>query len=171
MRGVWEIFFPINIKHMAVIGVDLGGTKVAAAIFDHFGNIKAKEVRLLDGAQGDKVGKLVSEVILSLMEGNPRQHIKAIGVCVPTTLSPISTSNFASFGSSISMREPNLIKPNGLFCSACSPTFTYDTMRRATAPAIWQNNTSTPFFVSTTVVVRSLSVEDFGCQATRNLPG
>ena len=83
MRGVWEIFFPINIKHMAVIGVDLGGTKVAAAIFDHFGNIKAKEVRLLDGAQGDKVGKLVSEVILSLMEGNPRQHIKAIGVCVP----------------------------------------------------------------------------------------
>ena len=83
MRGVWEIFFPINIKHMAVIGVDLGGTKVAAAIFDHFGNIKAKEMRLLDGAQGDKVGKLVSEVILSLMEGNPRQHIKAIGVCVP----------------------------------------------------------------------------------------
>ena len=68
---------------MAVIGVDLGGTKIAAAIFDHFGNIKAKEVRLLEGAQGDKVGKLVNEVILSLMEGNPRQNIKAIGVCVP----------------------------------------------------------------------------------------
>ena len=68
---------------MAVIGVDLGGTKIAAAIFDHFGNIKAKEVRLLDGAEGDKVGKLVTQTILSLMEGNPRQHIKAIGVCVP----------------------------------------------------------------------------------------
>ena len=72
-------------KHtvMAVIGVDLGGTKIAAAIFDHFGNIKAKEVRLLNGAEGDKVGKLVTQTILSLMEGNPRQHIKAIGVCVP----------------------------------------------------------------------------------------
>ena len=68
---------------MAVIGVDLGGTKIAAAIFDHFGNIKAKEVRLLNGAEGDKVGKLVTQTILSLMEGNPRQHIKAIGVCVP----------------------------------------------------------------------------------------
>ncbi len=68
---------------MAVIGVDLGGTKVAAAIFDRLGNIKDKEVRLLSGAKGDKVGKLVSEVILTLMERNPRKHIKAIGVCVP----------------------------------------------------------------------------------------
>ena len=68
---------------MAVIGVDLGGTKVAAAIFDRLGNMKDKEVRLLCGAKGDKVGKLVSEVILALMERNPRRHVKAIGVCVP----------------------------------------------------------------------------------------
>ena len=78
-----ESLFPINYIYMAVIGVDLGGTKIAAAIFDNFGNIKAKQVRLLNGAHGDKVGKLVNEVILSLMEGNPRQHIKAIGICVP----------------------------------------------------------------------------------------
>ena len=57
-------------KHtvMAVIGVDLGGTKIAAAIFDHFGNMKAKEVRLLDGAEGDKVGKLVTQTILHQVE-------------------------------------------------------------------------------------------------------
>ncbi len=68
---------------MAVIGVDLGGTKVAAAIFDRFGNMKDKEVALLGGAQGDKVGKLVNEVILTLLERNPRKNIKSIGVCVP----------------------------------------------------------------------------------------
>lgn len=68
---------------MAVIGVDLGGTKIAAAIFDRFGTIKAKEVKLLDGAKGEKVGRMVNEVILSLMANNPRHNIKAIGVCVP----------------------------------------------------------------------------------------
>ena len=68
---------------MAVIGVDLGGTKVAAAMFDRFGNMKDKEVALLGGAQGDKVGKLVNEVILTLLERNPRKNIKSIVVCVP----------------------------------------------------------------------------------------
>lgn len=68
---------------MAVIGVDLGGTKVAAAIFDNSGNIEAKEVKLLGGAQGDKVGDLVCEVVISLMEKNSGQNVEAIGVCVP----------------------------------------------------------------------------------------
>lgn len=39
---------------MAVIGVDLGGTKVAAAIFDRFGNMKDKEVALLGGLKATK---------------------------------------------------------------------------------------------------------------------
>lgn len=68
---------------MAVIGVDLGGTKVAAALFDRSGNIEAKVVKLLDGAEGEKVAGLVNETILSLMAGNPAQKIEAIGVCIP----------------------------------------------------------------------------------------
>ena len=68
---------------MAVIGVDLGGTKVAAALFDRSGNIEAKVVKLLDGAEGEKVAGLVNEVILSLMAENPAQKIEAIGVCIP----------------------------------------------------------------------------------------
>lgn len=68
---------------MAVIGVDLGGTKVAAALFDHFGNIKAKEMRLLNRARGEKVGKLVNEAILSIIINNPKHSVKAIGVCIP----------------------------------------------------------------------------------------
>lgn len=48
---------------MAVIGIDLGGTKVAAAVFDSVGNILAKEVKLLNGAQGEEVGQLIIDVI------------------------------------------------------------------------------------------------------------
>lgn len=68
---------------MAVIGVDLGGTKIAAALFDHFGCMKAKEVMMLNGAKGDAVGKMVVEVITTLMSKNPRHVVKAIGICVP----------------------------------------------------------------------------------------
>ena len=51
---------------MAVIGVDLGGTKVAAAIFDKAGKMISKETKLLGGATGKAVGKLVVDVIKSL---------------------------------------------------------------------------------------------------------
>lgn len=68
---------------MAVIGVDLGGTKVAAALFDRLGNIEAKVVKLLDGAEGEKVAGLVNDAILSLIDANPSQTIEAIGVCIP----------------------------------------------------------------------------------------
>ena len=37
---------------MAVIGIDLGGTKVAAAIFHADGKMLLKETKLLDGATG-----------------------------------------------------------------------------------------------------------------------
>src|SRR5690606_11259437 len=67
--------------------------------------------------------------------------------------------------------EPNLIKPNCAPCSTVSPSFTYHTIRRASAPAIWRNNTGIPCGCSTTIVVRSLSVDDFGFQAARYFPG
>ena len=57
---------------MAVIGVDLGGTKIAAAIYDQFGNLVSKEYRLLNGAKGAEVGKVVTSVIGHLMENNPK---------------------------------------------------------------------------------------------------
>lgn len=68
---------------MAVIGVDLGGTKVAAALFNRSGNIESKVVKLLDGAQGGDVARLVNDAVLSLMSENPAQKIEAIGVCIP----------------------------------------------------------------------------------------
>lgn len=68
---------------MAVIGIDLGGTKVAAAVFDSVGNILAKEVKLLNGAQGEEVGQLIIDVIRMLMSSTSVCGIEAIGVCVP----------------------------------------------------------------------------------------
>ena len=43
---------------MAVIGVDLGGTKVAVALFDNVGEMIAKDYRLLEGRTGkDEIGR------------------------------------------------------------------------------------------------------------------
>lgn len=68
---------------MAVIGVDLGGTKIVAAIYDQFGNLVSKEYRLLNGAKGAAVGKVITSVIGHLIENNPKYDILGIGVCVP----------------------------------------------------------------------------------------
>lgn len=68
---------------MAVIGIDLGGTKVAVAMFDDGGNILAKEVKLLNGAQGEDVGRLVIDSINQLMSSMPKEDVVSIGVCVP----------------------------------------------------------------------------------------
>lgn len=67
---------------MNVIGIDLGGTKAAAAVFSENAGILLKEVRMLDGAGGNEAGAIVAGAAKSLKEryGSP---IDAIGVCVP----------------------------------------------------------------------------------------
>lgn len=68
---------------MAVIGIDLGGTKVAAAIFNADGEMLVKETRLLEGAGSDAAGDLIVEVIRSLVAKQPDLHIDAVGICIP----------------------------------------------------------------------------------------
>ena len=68
---------------MAVIGIDLGGTKVAAAIFSSDGEMIAKEYRLLEGAQGEAVALKVAETVNALMESNPGTCIESVGICIP----------------------------------------------------------------------------------------
>lgn len=65
---------------MAVIGIDLGGTKVAAAAFDLDGNILVKESLLLEGRSGNAVGELVTDLIKSFAL---KFQIEAVGICVP----------------------------------------------------------------------------------------
>ena len=65
---------------MAVIGIDLGGTKVSAAVFNECGNVQKRDMRLLDGRTGGAVGELVVEIIKSLAA---QYTITGAGICVP----------------------------------------------------------------------------------------
>ncbi len=68
---------------MAVIGIDLGGTKISAALFSPSGELLAKEYKLLNGATGSAVGVAVAETVLALRDRRPDLHVNSVGVCVP----------------------------------------------------------------------------------------
>lgn len=70
---------------MNVIGIDLGGTKLAAAIFDATGKIIHRELAALEKRKGTEVGALIRQQIqkLSSHADSHRIPISAIGVSVP----------------------------------------------------------------------------------------
>lgn len=70
---------------MAVIGLDLGGTKLAGAIFSNEGQILHKEVRPLEKRQGKEVGELIKQLTSKFLEVADSENVKvsAIGVCIP----------------------------------------------------------------------------------------
>jgi glucokinase len=68
---------------MAVIGIDLGGTKISAALFSRDGKLIEKEYKLLGGASGTAVGIAVAETVLALRDRRPDLPVEAIGICVP----------------------------------------------------------------------------------------
>ncbi len=77
---------------MAVIALDLGGTKIASAIIDSDGNIRYKHKNLLSGRRGHDVGKLIIENINRQLEkaSYHKIDIEGIGVCVPGSVNPTS---------------------------------------------------------------------------------
>lgn len=70
---------------MAVIGIDLGGTKVIGAIFDNKGNVITKISHLLEKRKGTEVGSLVLHTIDELLAESDvaLEDIGALGICVP----------------------------------------------------------------------------------------
>lgn len=66
---------------MSFIGLDLGATKLAAAVFSEDGAIVRRTHRLLEGRGGDDVGGLITEQVLHLAERE--RDVKAVGVSVP----------------------------------------------------------------------------------------
>lgn len=66
---------------MAVIGLDLGGTKLAGAVFDENGAVIAEDHVLLERRGGSDVGTLVIASLNRLMAKAP--EVAAIGVSVP----------------------------------------------------------------------------------------
>ncbi len=70
---------------MPVIAFDLGGTKLAAALFSDEGEILFSETVSLEGRTGRDVGKLiVAQAILLLKKAAEQNYtVKALGICVP----------------------------------------------------------------------------------------
>ncbi len=71
---------------MAVIGVDLGGTKLAAAVFRASGEMLARKVTPLDGRSGRDVGVLIVQEIRELMDGGVQaggEQVTGVGISVP----------------------------------------------------------------------------------------
>ena len=68
---------------MAVLAIDLGGTKALGAVFDSAGNKVKEEIRYLQGAEGDGAGDIVISLITSLIGTYRDGSIEAIGVCIP----------------------------------------------------------------------------------------
>jgi glucokinase len=66
---------------MAVIALDLGGTKLAAALFNDKGDILFKTNRPLDKKQGTEVGELIFLAANELL--SKKNDVSAIGICVP----------------------------------------------------------------------------------------
>lgn len=74
-----------------VIGVDIGGTKVAAGFVDSQGRIlsRSRVPMVADDAAGGLAA--VSTAIRELLSASPRQtSISAIGICAPGPLNPIA---------------------------------------------------------------------------------
>ncbi len=70
---------------MALLAFDLGGTKLATAVFNEEGEILSREITALDKRKGSEVGELIVKNFLSmrdaaLLTGN---EIKSIGICIP----------------------------------------------------------------------------------------
>jgi glucokinase len=70
---------------MAVIGLDLGATKLAGALFDRDGGILERSALLLDGRDGDDVARLMVRQARALRDAGAarRMGVEALGVSVP----------------------------------------------------------------------------------------
>jgi glucokinase len=68
-----------------VIGMDLGGTKLAAALFSEEGEIILRTEVLLEGKEGSEVGALLIRTLLELLTyaSERDQSIRSVGICVP----------------------------------------------------------------------------------------
>lgn len=69
----------------AVLGIDLGGTKISGAIFDQSGQLLTKEKILIDQREGEQAAQIILQLIERLQQkANDLSHeITGIGVAVP----------------------------------------------------------------------------------------
>ncbi len=70
---------------MSVLGIDLGGTKLACAIFSEDGDILFREAVAIGKRKGQEVGSLITGTIGNLIErsGSEGRRVRSIGISVP----------------------------------------------------------------------------------------
>lgn len=70
---------------MALLGIDIGGTKIAFAIIDHNGEVHLKEIAAIDSRASTDVGELITVGAAKLINAAESlgHRVKAIGVSVP----------------------------------------------------------------------------------------
>jgi glucokinase len=70
---------------MALLGIDLGGTKLALAVFTEDGEILIKETVALENRKGPEVGRFITGHINKIMRSAemPGNKINSIGISVP----------------------------------------------------------------------------------------
>jgi glucokinase len=70
---------------MAVLGIDLGGTKLAAALFSKTGEYLEKKIRYLEKRSGPAVGALITAAITELLSRAEqlKQFVTGVGVSIP----------------------------------------------------------------------------------------
>jgi glucokinase len=70
---------------MDLLGIDLGGTKLALAVLSENGKILYKETAALENRKGGEVGKLITDKVVSIItSGSARDYkISSIGISVP----------------------------------------------------------------------------------------
>jgi glucokinase len=70
---------------MALLGIDLGGTKLALAVFSDEGRMLLKENAALGNLKGSEVGKLITDMVIRLITSGEStdDKINSIGISVP----------------------------------------------------------------------------------------
>jgi glucokinase len=68
---------------MSLIGIDLGGTKLAVALFSNDGNLLRKKFIPLEKRKGNEVGKLIAESYSEVAVNAGPEMIRSIGISVP----------------------------------------------------------------------------------------
>src|SRR5262245_7658762 len=74
--------FIINPVQMSILGIDLGGTKLATALFSEAGMLLSKETVPLDHRTGAAVGQLITDQVRKAIAAEGKE-LRAIGVSVP----------------------------------------------------------------------------------------
>ncbi|MCG2462143.1 ROK family protein [Flavobacteriaceae bacterium F89] len=80
-----------------VLGIDIGGTKISAALFDLKGDVLHKEIVSLGDREGSEVMELVRTMVVHSLDlaKNIARLVVAVGACVPGIYDPIRKTVWA----------------------------------------------------------------------------